>query len=93
MRNLLHEMGFSPTGPSVLRIDNQSNISIAKHPEHHGRLKQLDLTWYWLRDVVQKELIAATFVPTADQPADILTKSLAKAKVERFCGMMGLGKH
>ena len=27
MRNLLHEMGFCPTGPSVLRIDNQSAIS------------------------------------------------------------------
>ena len=51
-RNLLHEMGFSPTGPSVLRIDNQSAISVAKHPEHHGRMKQLDLSWYWLRDVV-----------------------------------------
>src|SRR3978361_384577 len=90
MRNLLHEMGFSPTGPSVLRIDNQSAISVAKHPEHHGRMKQLDLSWYWLRDVVHKELIAPTFVPTADQPADILTKSLAKPKVELFCGMMGL---
>jgi len=51
MRNLLHEMGFSPTGPSVLRIDNQSAISVAKHPEHHRRMKQLDLSWYWLSKV------------------------------------------
>ena len=80
------------TGPSVLRIDNQSAISVAKHPEHHGRMKQLDLSWYWLRDVVHKELIAPTFVPTTNQPADILTKSLAKPKVELFCGMMGLGR-
>jgi len=92
MRTLLHEMGFSPTGPSMLRIDNQSAISVAKHPEHHGRMKQLDISWYWLRDVVYKELIAPTFVPTADQPADILTKSLAKPKVELFCDMMGLGR-
>ena len=41
MRNLLDEMGFSLTGPSMLRIDNQSAISVAKHPEHHGRMKQL----------------------------------------------------
>jgi len=41
MRNLLHEIGFSPTGPSMLRIDNQSAMSVAKHPEHHGRMKQL----------------------------------------------------
>jgi len=92
MRNLLHEMGFSPPGPSVLWIDIQSAISIAKHPKHHGRMKQLDLSWYWLRDVVHKELIAPTFVPTPDQPADILTNSLAKPKVELFYGMMGLGR-
>ena len=87
-----HLLRYLPTGPSVLRIDNQSAISVAKHPEHHGRMKQLDLSWYWLRDVVHKELIAPTFVPTADQPADILTKSLVKPKVELFCGMMGLGR-
>ena len=56
-------------------------------------MKQLDLScWYWLRDVVHKELIAPTFVPTPDQPADILTNSLAKPKVELFYGMMGLGR-
>jgi len=53
-------------------------------------MKQLDLSWYWLRDIDHKELIAPTFMPTADQPADILTKSLAKPKVELFCGMIGL---
>ena len=92
MRNLLYEMGFTATGPSVLRVDNQSAISVAKHPEHHGRMKQLDLSWYWLRDVVHKEIIAPVFVPTNDQPADILTKALARPKVELFCGMLGLGK-
>ena len=67
-------------------------------------MKQLDLSWYWLRDVVHKEIIAAVFVPTNDQPADILTKALARPnadiltkalarpKVELFCGMLGLGR-
>ena len=35
MRNLLYEMGFTAPGPSMLRVDNQSAISVAKHPEHH----------------------------------------------------------
>jgi hypothetical protein len=92
MRNLLVEIGFPATAPSILRIDNQSAISVAKHPEHHGRMKQLDLSWYWLRDVVHKEIIAPTFVPTTEQPADILTKALARPKVELFCEMLGLGR-
>src|SRR5882757_8099098 len=57
MRNILLEMEFSASTPSVLRIDNQSTISVAKRHEHHGRMKQLDLSWYWLRDVVHKEVI------------------------------------
>jgi hypothetical protein len=92
MRNLLVEIGFPATAPSILRIDNPSAISVAKHPEHHGRMKQLDLSWYWLRDVVHKEIIAPTFVPTTEQPADILTKALARPKVELFCEMLGLGR-
>ncbi|KAJ8580858.1 hypothetical protein M405DRAFT_833555 [Rhizopogon salebrosus TDB-379] len=57
-------------------------------------MKQLDLSWYWLRHVVHKEIIAPTFVPITEQPADILTKALlvARPKVELFCEMLRLGR-
>jgi hypothetical protein len=55
-------------------------------------MKQLDLSWNWLGEVVHKEIIAPTFVPTTEQPADILTKALARPKVELFCEMLGLGR-
>jgi hypothetical protein len=55
-------------------------------------MKQLDLSWYWIRDVVHKVIIAPTFVPTTEQPADILTKALARPKVELFCEMLALGR-
>ncbi|KZT30331.1 hypothetical protein NEOLEDRAFT_1025576, partial [Neolentinus lepideus HHB14362 ss-1] len=29
--------------PSMLYIDNQSALAVAKNPEHHGRMKHLDL--------------------------------------------------
>lgn len=90
MRNLVEEMGFPMTTPSVLRIDNQSAISVAKNPEHHGRMKQLDLRFYWLRDKVEEGVIAPNFVPTAEMPADLLTKPLDRLKVNLFCKMMGL---
>ena len=46
MRQLLHEFGFTLSGPSTLAMDNQSAISVAKNPEHHGRMKHLDLRFY-----------------------------------------------
>ncbi|KIM67373.1 hypothetical protein SCLCIDRAFT_108336, partial [Scleroderma citrinum Foug A] len=56
-------------------LDNQSVIAVAKNPEHHGRMKQLNLCYYWLRDAA----------------ADLLTKPLTTPKVREFCQMLGLG--
>jgi len=91
MRNLLSEIGLTSSTPSSLLIDNQSAISVAKNLEHHGRMKHLDLSFYWLRDAVHSQLITPRFVPTTEQVADLLTKALSKPKVEDFCKIMGLG--
>ena len=76
MHKLLQEIGFELNGPLTLHMDNQSAIQVAKHPEHHGRMKHLDLRWYWLRDIVNKGIISPHFIPTSDMPADLLTKAL-----------------
>ena len=76
---------------SKLRIDNLSALSVAKNPEHHGRMKHLDLRFYWLRDEVAKGRIEVVHLRTSDMPADILTKSLAKPKVLEMVKMLGLG--
>ena len=48
MRKMMQELGFQLSGTSTLHMDNQSAIQVAKHPEHHGRMKHLDLQWFWL---------------------------------------------
>ena len=90
MRTLLREFGYSITSPSTLHIDNQSAISVSKNPEHHGRMKHLDLRFYWLRDAVNDKMISPSFIPTAEQVADILTKPLPVAKVDYCTKMMGI---
>ena len=90
MRNLLTELGYTLDGPSVLNMDNQSAISVAKNPEHHGRMKHLDLRFFWLRDQVKAGLLAPHFVGTENMPADILTKALDVARVVRSRTSMGL---
>jgi len=92
MRNILSEFGYKFTSPSTLNCDNQSAISVAKNPEHHGRMKHLDLRFYWLRDTVENGQIFLKFIPTTEMPADLLTKPLTRAKVEVCRDMMGLDK-
>ena len=90
MRQLLSEFGMTVKGPSILRIDNQSALSVSKDPDHHGRMKHLDLRYFLLRDQVTQEVIKPVFVSTEDMPADLLTKPLARVKVDRFRRMMGI---
>jgi hypothetical protein len=52
LHNLLWELGYLVKGPSALSIDNQGAVLVTKNPEHHGRMKHLDLQFYWLRDAV-----------------------------------------
>jgi len=90
MRNLLSEISFKNNASSSLHIDNQSTIQVAKNPEHHGRMKQLDLKLFWLRDNVEQGIISPTFTRTERMPADILTKPLPRVKIELFSKMIGL---
>ena len=83
-------MGFEIKGASTLHLDNQSAIAVTRNPEHHGRMKHLDVRHFWLRDVVKAGVIDVRYISTKDMPADIMTKSLPKATVENMRAMVGL---
>ncbi len=90
LRNLFTELGYSFASPSTLHIDNRSALSVAKNPEHHGRMKHLNLRFYWLRDEVEKGNINVVHLRTDAMPADILTKALGRIKVLEMVKKLGL---
>jgi hypothetical protein len=65
-------------------------IPVARNLEHHGRMKHLDLRFFWLRDMVSSGVIAVRYIPTADMAADLLTKALARVKVAAGLPQLGL---
>ena len=84
LRNMIVELGYTIKGLSQLWMNNQSSMSVAKNPEHHGWMKHLDLWFYWLRDEVGRGTIEPMYMKTEDMPADLLTKSLSKPQVEKL---------
>ena len=92
IRNLLDELGSKVEGPSHLLINNQSAISVAKNPEHHRRMKHLDLRYFyfWLRDKVAEGDIQVHYVPTRSMPADLLTNPLPRSMIEKHRARMGI---
>jgi hypothetical protein len=90
MSNIHGELGQSITSPPTLFIDNQSAIQVAKNPEHHGRMKHLDLKYFWLRDRVGTGELRPVHVPTNENAADLLTKPLPRERVEYLRALFGL---
>ena len=89
MRELLRELGFKMDRPSPMFMDNQSAIKVAKNPEHHGRMKHLDIRHHWIRQEVRRKNLEIHFMPTQLLAADLLTKPLNKVLLERH--RLGLG--
>ena len=52
-QNLLKKLGYTLSAPAKLCANRKLAISVAKNPEHHERMKHLDLCFYWLRDQVK----------------------------------------
>jgi len=90
MRSILEEFGYSQSLASSLMIDNQSGIDVAKNPEHHGRMKHLDLRFYWLREKVEEGIIAPLYVPSSENVADLFTKAVQPSVVKFAVPMLGL---
>src|SRR3979490_118187 len=88
----LAELGYTFNSPSILRIDNQSAISVAKNPEHHSQMKHLNLWFFWICDEVIGGTLSPLFIPTTDMATDLLTKPLEQVKVDRCRKLMGIEK-
>ncbi|KAK6579713.1 hypothetical protein PZA11_001232 [Diplocarpon coronariae] len=76
-----------------LRADNTGAIALAKNPHLHERSKHIDIAYHFIRDLVAKNKLSITYVPTDRMVADGFTKPLETvAKFEAFKDMLGLQK-
>ncbi len=90
MRELMKELGFKVDRPSLMLMDNQSAIAVVRNPEHHGRMKHVDIKHHWIRQEVRRKNLEVRFIPTTEMTADILTKPLARVLVEQHRLDLGL---
>ena len=90
LRRLLTELGLNVNSPTILHIDNQSAIAIARNPEFHDRTKHIQIRHHFLRQLVEDQQIVPQYLPTGVQIADALTKGLCREKHDLFSRAMGL---
>jgi hypothetical protein len=86
---LLQYIGEDPN-TMQMRGDNQGAIALVKNPYLHKRLKHIDISYHFIRDLAKKGKLEITYIPTADIVADGITKPLGRVAFERFRRQMGV---
>lgn len=82
LRQLLGDISMRQQGPTTIYEDNQGCIALSSNPGYHGRSKDIDIRYHFVREKVESQEIKLEYITTQDQLADLLTKPLVKAKFE-----------
>jgi len=71
----LTSMDFTPVN---IYNDNQGAIALVKNPVKHSRSKHIDIRYHFIREYYQSNKINLQYVQSADNFADMFTKSFRK---------------
>lgn len=61
----------------IIWCDNMSAGSLALNPVYHARTKHIEIDAHFMREKVLAKQLEVRYVPSHDQVADCLTKSLS----------------
>ena len=76
IRELLKELGWSPEGPTLIQIDNQSAIKMGMATESMSRTKHIAVKQMAVTAYYRQGDIDIQYVQTDENPADHFTKPL-----------------
>lgn len=75
-----------------LHVDNKSAVKLGRNPVHHERSKHIDLRYHYIRECVEQGKVDIEHVHTDWQLADVLTKSLGRAKFTELRHKLGISQ-
>jgi hypothetical protein len=78
---LLQELCVPTPIVPILWYDNISAYHMAKNSVFHARIKHIEIDLHFIHDQVLRGKIQLHFVPTEEQPADLLTKHLTSSRI------------
>jgi hypothetical protein len=82
IRSLVTELGYEQQATEI-KNDNQSAIKLVQNRESHKKTKHIDIRHHFVRDKQEAGEIEINYIPSEEQPADMLTKHLTEAKLTK----------
>ena len=89
MKKLLRDYGISQD-TVVVYCDNSSAIDISQNPVQHFMTKHIEIRYHFIRDLVERKIVAFEYILTERQNADIFTKPLDRSKFEILRQVIGV---
>jgi len=91
LRKLLLALGVD-SGAVPMGEDNKSCLALVNNPEATGRTKHVDVAYHMVRDYEARGDVAFYFLPSAEMPADGLTKPLPSPAFTAFRAAVGVAE-
>jgi hypothetical protein len=93
LRKLLSDLFSSEIEPTVIHCDNQNCVKLIENSVFHDRSKHIEMRYYYVRDMVQKNVINIQYVLIAEQTTNIFTKPLSLTKFVYFHDKLGVAEN
>ena len=90
LRPFLASLGLDISKPTPINCDNQASIALAKNPEFHKRTKHVGIRYHRVRQEQEIGTVIVKYVPTDQNPADMLTKALNGKDLHRELRLLSI---
>ena len=90
VRQLLADLGFAQTKPTIIFEDNQSCIAISNNPQLNEKTAHIQVKYHYIQEKIQDKSIALQYCPTLEQVADLFTKGLQRLQFHRLIELCGV---
>ena len=87
---LMEDLQLPLTKPIKLYSDSKSTICIVNNPVQHNRMKHVRIDRSFIQREIKEGDIKLTYIPTAEQVADVLTKSITRSGFETLINKLGM---
>ena len=90
INGLLQEAGVPVMGATKIYEDNQGCVKLSRDPVNPKRSKHIDVRYHFIRLEQENNQVKILYIPTKDNPADIMTKAVSRDVLQRGTEKMNL---